>query len=98
MSPEIDDKPLRISFLNPADTATAMIITRKLTATETMAMPPLNLRRLDMNKEASIILTLNQDGPEPVSVHFQDRALQPSEGTSSQASDSSSFARQALHS
>jgi len=45
--------PSRISFLNPDETETAMIIIRKETAMETTAIFPPKRRRPAMNLDAS---------------------------------------------
>ena len=57
-SPVMADRPDRISFRNPEDTATAIIITRKLTAMDTIAIFPLKRNRPAMKNEASIPLFL----------------------------------------
>ena len=55
-SPETEETPSRISCLNPDETATAIIITRKLTAMETIAMFPLKLILFAINLDASMRL------------------------------------------
>ena len=54
MSPVIADKPERISLLNPVETATAMIMTRKLTAMEIIATLPLKRSLFAMKKDTFI--------------------------------------------
>ena len=54
MSPDIMEIPERISLRNPADTDTAIIITTKLTAMETIAILPLKRSLPAMKSEASM--------------------------------------------
>lgn len=54
MSPDIIEIPERISLRNPADTDTAIMMTRKLTAMETIAILPLKRSLPAMKSEASM--------------------------------------------
>lgn len=54
-SPAMEDTPSLTASLNPDDTATATIITRKLTAMQAIAILPLNFNFPAMKRAAFMI-------------------------------------------
>ena len=87
MSPDISDRLERSSPRKPDEMATAVIITKKLTAIHIIAIFPLK-RSLDAMKVGAptdVISSMLQDGLEPEDVRFPNHILPSAQGISSPA-------------